>query len=150
MLNDHDLSEYAYLWDGSAPEWILMNLRGRLMPFNTATGRSLVILDGNDEMSRVVTWMQASECPVVDFIDWKSENSSLQEVVQFIRNIEKRVLRIKTHTTRAIGGRAEEIAAPIKSIRASLDKADMNNIAEISRQLWNIHFAILDLETQAT
>jgi len=69
-------SEYSYLWDGSAPEWVLLNANaGKGGPpsytiANTATKRALLISDAADD-AEVIKNMLERGCKVISPEEWK-------------------------------------------------------------------------------
>jgi len=68
-------NEYSYLWDGSAPEWVLLNANaGRSEPpsytiANTATKRALLISDEAVD-AEVVENMLEHGCRVMSPAEW--------------------------------------------------------------------------------
>jgi hypothetical protein len=64
----NSIDEYAYLWDGTAPDWVLVrteNSEAPVMPFNTRTRLALVIED--DGIREAVTrTMIEKNVPILD------------------------------------------------------------------------------------
>jgi hypothetical protein len=68
-------SEYSYLWDGSAPEWALLNANAGTKDapsytiVNTATKRALLISDESID-AEVVQKMLDNGCRLLSPSDW--------------------------------------------------------------------------------
>jgi len=64
-----EINEYAYLWDGSEPGWILC--RGKIVDiptiFNRIT-RMIVLMEDNDEWRAVTDNMLSHGVPLLDEI----------------------------------------------------------------------------------
>jgi hypothetical protein len=63
------VGEFAYLWDGSDPDWVVsLDPDGRIdqgLPVNRRTGHALVICENDDLAAAVVRAMRAHGVPVV-------------------------------------------------------------------------------------
>lgn len=146
-----DLATFRYLWDGSAPEWVIAELQGHWrLPLNTQTGELLSILDGEPLLiERVVQRMQREGRPLLDYVDWDVQHTTSEKVLDSIETISQRVWRIRTRTTRALGEQALQITAPLKEIRTRLGASeDRKELLEAARKVWSVHLELLELERE--
>lgn len=143
------LADYRYLWDGSAPAWVIAQMNGKpLFPFNTVTGQAFGILDGEPQlMEQILQRMQSAGRPWLDYVEWHVQRSTLEDVFNRIEAISKRVWRIRTRTSRELGAQALQIAAPLEDVQTQLRiPQERTSLLQAARTVWAVHLKLLELE----
>ena len=144
-----DLAQFAYLWDGSAPEWVIARIQGEpLFPLNTATDQGFSIVDGEPLlMERILERMQSAGRPWMDYVEWDVQRTTTAEVLRSIERISQRVWRIRTRPPRDLSIQAQEISAPLKNVQARLESShDHMVLLQAARTVWSIHLELLAFE----
>ncbi|MFC4637011.1 hypothetical protein [Deinococcus hohokamensis] len=142
-----ELVNYRYLWDGSAPEWVIAHVeRKELFPFNIQTGQGMAILDGEpDLMDNILRCMREAGRPLLNYKEWSVQRSTASDVLQSIEDLSRQVRKIRTRNTRELGSEALSITAPLTTIRTQLEAPhDEATLRQAARTVWSVQQTLLE------
>ncbi|MBZ9712661.1 hypothetical protein [Deinococcus multiflagellatus] len=142
-----ELVNYRYLWDGSAPEWVIAHLdRREFFPFNLQTGQGMAILDGEPGlMDNILRCMREAGRPLLNYKEWSVQRSTASDVLRSIEDLSRKVQKIRTHSTRELGTQALSITAPLAGVRAQLEVPhDEATLRQAARTVWSVQQGLLE------